>query len=194
MRKLLQNKAVVGALSVIAVGSIAANLVKLPASRVHAINARAPESDAPLTTEGHYHIHGPAFNALAAQPWRELYPIDTEARDPFAPMVLPVPVTVPVPKREDPSIPPEFRLQATSVEDRRTFAVINQAVVGEGDTIEGYRVEQIIPGRVRLSGPLGALTIEFTPKGLGEKAATASRPNADLPAANGGLPSGRSKP
>lgn len=194
MRKLLQNKAVVGALSVIAVASVAANFVKLPGTRVRAINARAPMPDGPPAGEGQYHIHGPAFNALAAQPWRELYPIDSDARDPFAPAVLPAPVTIPVPRRDDPASPPEFRLQATSVEDRRVFAVINQSVVGEGDVIEGYRVEKIIPGQVRLSGSHGTVTLGFARTASYEKAATASRPNADLPAANGGPPSGRSKP
>ncbi len=194
MRKLLQNKAVVGALSVVAVASVAANFVKLPTGRFRTVNARSPVTEVPVANEGNFHIHGPAFNSLAAQPWRELYPIDNDARDPFAPMVLPTPVTVPVPKREDPAVPPVFRLQATSLDGTHAYAVINQSILREGESIAGYRVEQIQSQQVRLTGPLGSIVVDLTRSTTAQKAPTGKPANADLPAAPGPSPVEKTKP
>lgn len=184
MRKLLQNKAVVGALSVVAIASVAANFVKLPTGRFPVVNARQPEAAPPMPAEGQFHIHGPAFASLAARPWRELYPIDSRARDPFAPAVLPNPVTVPVPKEPDLATPPEFQLQAVSLDGNQAFAVINQTVLREGESIAGYQVAQIEPRQVRLTGPLGPIVVGLT-RTAAQKPPTGTPANADLPAANG---------
>ena len=184
MRKLLQNKAVVAALSVVAVASVTANFVKLPKGRLSVVNARQTEPVSPAPAEGQYHIHGPAFASLAARPWRELYPIQPEARDPFAPAVLPNPVTVPVPREPDPSQPPSFQLQAVSLDGSQAFAVINQVVLREGESIAGYQVAQIEPRQVRLTGPLGPIIVALM-RTTAQKPPTGMPPNADLPAANG---------
>ena len=184
MRKLLQNKAVVAALSVVAVASVTANFVKLPKGRLSVVNARQTEPVSPAPAEGQYHIHGPAFASLAAQPWRELYPIQPEARDPFAPAVLPNPVTVPVPREPDPSQPPSFQLQAVSLDGSQAFAVINQVVLREGESIAGYQVAQIEPRQVRLTGPLGPIIVALM-RTTAQKPPTGMPSNADLPAANG---------
>lgn len=184
MRKLLQNKAVVAALSVVAVASVAANFVKLPKGRLSVVNARQAEPVTPAPAEGQYHIHGPAFASLAARPWRELYPIQPEARDPFAPAVLPNPVTVPVPREPDPGQPPRFQLQAVSLDGSQAFAVINQVVLREGESIAGYQVAQIEPRQVRLTGPLGPIIVVLM-RTTAQKPPTGMPSNADLPAATG---------
>ncbi len=194
MRKLLQNKTVVSALAIIAVASVAANFVKLPHLHFRTVNARTPAHAAPIEVEGQYHIPGPAFASLAAQPWRELYPIDASARDPFAPTVVPPPVAEPISKRDEPSLPPVFQLQATSLGGREPYAVINHAILREGESVSGYRVEQIHPRQVRLSGPSGSLVLDLNPNTPPPKPPTERAANADLPAALGGPPSARTKP
>lgn len=194
MRKLLQNKAVVGVLSVVAVASVAANFVKLPRGRSATVNAREPDPVAPPTEASQPRGHGPAFSHLAAQPWRDMFPVVPDARDPFAPPVLATPAALPASRPAEAPAVPSFLLQATSIEDRRSFAVINQTVVKPGEIIAGYRLDQILPDHIRLSGPAGTITVGLNQTSPGPKAPTAMPANADLPASTGGPPSGRSKP
>lgn len=183
MRKLLQNKLVVSALAVVAVLCIAANFVKLPRFSSFSVAARETQIPvAPPPIEAKYHIHGPAFVHLSNQPWRELFPIDLQARDPFAPPVLPAPATIPEPRRADPTLPPQLTLQGVSIEAGRALAVINQSILAEGETIAGCRVERILPQRVTLSGPFGPLVLDMNAPARAKKHPIAKPANADLPA------------
>lgn len=183
MRKLLQNKLVVGILAAVAALCVAANFVTLPGLPAHPVAARetlSPPEPPPI--EARYHIPGAAFGQLSSQPWRELFPIDPQARDPFAPPVLPNPVTVPQPRRDEPAGPPQLTLQGVSIEAGRALAVISRSIVAEGQSITGYRVDRILPHRVHLSGPLGALVLDLNPPVRAMKSPAAETANADPPA------------
>ena len=86
----------------------------------------------------------------------------------------------------NPSLPPGFILQAVSIEANRPWAVINQTVVTEGESISGYRVERIFPTHVTLNGSFGSLSIDMNRASQRQKVPTANAPAADLPPASAG--------
>lgn len=186
MRKLLQNKLAVSALAGVAVLSVAANFVKLP-KRFSSAAARELSTMPAEITPTTLHVPGETEFSRTLRAWHELYPINSSARDPFAPRIEPAttrPFTVAT--ATDPALPPSFVLQAVSIEANRPFAVINQTVVTEGELISGYRVERILPTRVTLNGSLGSLSIDMSRASQRQKAPTANAPAADLPPATAG--------
>lgn len=188
MRKLLQNKLVVSALAGVAVLSVVANFVKLP-KRLSLAVAREPSTEPAEVSPTTLHVPGETEFSRTLRAWHELYPINSAARDPFAPMIEPAtmqPVAVAVAMAANPSLPPSFVLQAISIEANRPFAVINQTVVTEGEWISGYRVERILPTRVTLSGGFGSLSIDMSRASQRQKAPTANAPAADLSPAPAG--------
>lgn len=55
-----------------------------------------------------------------------------------------------------------LKLAATWLQTGARLAVIDQRVYGPGDTVAGYTILQIEPGRVELQGPNSTETITFT--------------------------------
>ena len=186
MRKLLQNKLVVSALAGVAVLSVVANFVKLP-KRLSLAVAREPSTEPAEVSPTTLHVPGETEFSRTLSAWHELYPINSAARDPFAPMIEPATAQpVAVAMAANPSLPPSFVLQAISIEANRPFAVINQTVVTEGEWISGYRVERILPTRVTLSSGFGSLSIDMSRASQRQKAPTANAPAADLSPAPAG--------
>jgi hypothetical protein len=72
---------------------------------------------------------------------------------------------VPAPAAAVPAPPParatEFRLSAISERDGRPIAVVNDRVVGEGDTVEGARVVRIAPTEVDVEVDGARRTLRF---------------------------------
>jgi hypothetical protein len=183
MRNILQSKIGVACLSAVAVLCVAANFVNLLQRRTVATARENPE---PVEEEREVAYQVPPLSRVAAdlRDWREMFPLDALRRDPFAAVFVPAPAAV----TNTPTMP-VFQLQAVSVDDGRLLAVINRRVVGEGEMIEGCRVEKILPYEVRLISPVfGPVTATFdrTPRqsrtALENKSASANPPSADLPA------------
>lgn len=189
MRKLLQNKLVVSALAGVAALSVAANFVKLP-KRLSLAAAREPVVNATDAPPVSLSVPGETEFSRTVRPWRELFPIDSAVRDPFAALVQPGP-TIPATATAtatsaapfQPTETPVFVLQAVSIEANRPFAVINQTVVAEGDQISGYRVESIVSTHVTLSGSSGSVVVSMGRTALRQKTPTGAAPAADLPPA-----------
>ncbi len=185
MRKLLQNKLVVSALAGVAALSVAANFMKLP-KRLSLAAAREPVVNATDAPPVSLSVPGETEFSRTVRPWRELFPIDSAVRDPFAALVQPgptIPATATSAAPFQPSETPVFVLQAVSIEANRPFAVINQTVVAEGDQISGYRVESIVSTHVTLSGSSGSVVVSMGRTALRQKTPTGAAPAADLPPA-----------
>ena len=185
MRKLLQNKLVVSALAGVAALSVAANFMKLP-KRLSLAAAREPVVNATDAPPVSLSVPGETEFSRTVRPWRELFPIDSAVRDPFAALVQPgptIPATATSAAPFQPSETPVFVLQAVSIEANRPFAVINQTVVAEGDQIRGYRVESIVSTHVTLSGSSGSVVVSMGRTALRQKTPTGAAPAADLPPA-----------
>lgn len=185
MRKLLQNKLVVSALAGVAALSVAANFVKLP-KRLSLAAAREPVVNATDAPPVSLSVPGETEFSRTVRPWRELFPIDSAVRDPFAALVQPgptIPATATSAAPFQPSETPVFVLQAVSIEANRPFAVINQTVVAEGDQISGYRVQSIVSTHVTLSGSSGSVVVSMGRTALRQKTPTGAAPAADLPPA-----------
>lgn len=187
MRKLLQNKLVVSALAGVAALSVAANFMKLP-KRLSLAAAREPVVNATDAPPVSLSVPGETEFSRTVRPWRELFPIDSAVRDPFAALVQPGP-TIPATATATSAAPvqptetPVFVLQAVSIEANRPFAVINQTVVAEGDQISGYRVQSIVSTHVTLSGSSGSVVVSMGRTALRQKTPTGAAPAADLPPA-----------
>ncbi len=185
MRKLLQNKLVVSALAGVAALSVAANFMKLP-KRLSLAAAREPVVNATDAPPVSLSVPGETEFSRTVRPWRELFPIDSAVRDPFAALVQPgptIPATATSAAPFQPSETPVFVLQAVSIEANRPFAVINQTVVAEGDQISGYRVQSIVSTHVTLSGSSGSVVVSMGRTALRQKTPTGAAPAADLPPA-----------
>ena len=185
MRKLLQNKLVVSALAGVAALSVAANFMKLP-KRLSLAAAREPVVNATDAPPVSLSVPGETEFSRTVRPWRELCPLDSAVRDPFAALVQPgptIPATATSAAPFQPSETPVFVLQAVSIEANRPFAVINQTVVAEGDQISGYRVESIVSTHVTLSGSSGSVVVSMGRTALRQKTPTGAAPAADLPPA-----------
>ena len=180
MRKLLQNKIVVSCLALVAVLCVAADHLKLPARLSLAIAAREPSTD-PASAPADIHVPGVTQFSRKLRNWQEMFAIDPALRDPFAPVVQPVPAKLTASVMPDsPNPPPSFVLQAVSIEGSRAFAVINHSVVAEGELISGYRVERILPTHVELKGNLGPLVVRMDRTDQRPKPPIANAPSVDL--------------
>src|SRR5262245_31887668 len=157
MRTLLQNKTVVSFLVVVAALSVTANFIQFPSrpamSAIARENAPSPEN----SREESLNVPPASRVERETIAWRELFPRDRPQRDPFAALVASSLGTA----TNDIAARPALRLQAVSIEANRILAVINQRVVAEGEEIEGCRVEKILPTEVRLTSPLGPVTVTF---------------------------------
>jgi hypothetical protein len=157
MRKILQNKTAVSCLVAVAVLSVTANFIKFPSRQAMSATAREnPSSSENLKEES---LNVPPASRVERERivWRELFPLDRPHRDPFA-ATIPTPAAV---ATNNVAAKPVLRLQSVSIEADRVLAVINQRVVAEGEQIEGCRVERILPTEVRLTSPLGPITVTF---------------------------------
>ncbi len=184
MRKLLQNKAVVAGLAVVAAGAVSANFISFPkllgmsaaARPLAVVTEAAPEL--PLTV--------PSRSRLSTEQreWRELFPLNPNVRDPFAPPAEPPPTVVPELVATNSPVAPGFVLQAISYEAGRAYAVINQQVLAEGEKLSGYVVEKILPATVHLQGALGRISLTVLRNAVRPKTSPPANPAAaDLPAA-----------
>jgi hypothetical protein len=185
MRKLLQSKVAVGVLVVIAAVAVTANFVSLPKLLGVSAAARNSVEPAALPLETPI-IKMPPASRLATeqQMWRELFPINTGIRDPFAPPADAVSRTPPTNSiAGDPFGIPAFVLQAISHEPGRAYAVVNQQVLIEGEQLFGYTVERILPSSVELRGPSGAISLSFPRTTARQKPPIGKPAAADLPAA-----------
>ena len=155
MRKLLQNKAVVGSLCAVAVLFVAGNFVDLRVRRLIPVAARPvslpPNSAEPVT----FTVPPTPRICSELSEWRELFPAATIRRDPFA---IPGAHAVTSVSTNAPSVP-VFALQAVSIEPGRAFAVINQTIVATGEHLGDYVVEQIQPTEVWLKNTFGRVIV-----------------------------------
>lgn len=149
MRKLLQSKAFVGALVVGAAITFVWPLLK-PSLATPPVLADVAlvAPGAPLSSDaGRTTALGSPWR-LTLMNWQERFPVSNLRRDPFI-QVRNVAVLVPA-TNPAPVIEPTLMLQAISMQPQRNLAVVNRAVLAEGDRVEGYRVESIQPTEVRL--------------------------------------------
>jgi len=171
MRKLLQSKTGVSWLVAIAVLCVAANFVSLP--KRHATTAAAREAATQLeeAPDDTYQVPPVIRVEASLRAWQETASApETAGRDPFAAIFVAPPAAF----TNSPTMP-SFQLQAVSIAGGRTFAVVNQRVVAEGETLEGCRVDKILPNEVRLVSPLfGPITATFDRT---SNQARAARPN-----------------
>lgn len=184
MRKILQSKTGVSCLTAVAILCVAANFVNLLQRR--STTATARENAVPVEEEREDSYHVPPLSHVAAdlRDWREMFPLETLRRDPFAAVFVAPPAAV-----TNVPVMPAFQLQAVSIAAGKALAVINHRVVAEGEFIEGCRVDKILPTEVRLVSPVfGPVTATFdrTPiqsrAASDKKSASANSPSADLPA------------
>jgi hypothetical protein len=156
MRNILQSKTGVSCLAAAAALCVAANFVNFPPHR--SMMAAARESSSPIEEqrEESYQVPPRSRVAVELHNWRELLPLESLRRDPFAAVFAPPPAAV------TNVAAPSFQLQAVSLDGGRVLAVINNRVVAEGEFIEGCRVERIFQREVRLLSPVyGPVTATF---------------------------------
>lgn len=168
-----------GCLVAVALAAVAANFIDLPRARSLTVAAR---SSGPAQVPGIEHpivAPAPLQAAAALNGWRELFPLENCRRDPFA-----LTGVGPANKPATNAAFSSFTLQAVSIAEQRSFAVINQTVVTEGEWLGGWQVEVIEPTRVRLKGRLGSIALELDRSGRRHKESTGNRPSADLRAAS----------
>jgi len=148
----LRNKTVVSCLAIIALLGVAANFLKSPLP----VAAAAHDESIALPSSSTEKFDVPPKLAIRDQlfSWASTGRAKT-SRDPFAwPQSL-----APVSTNAGPA--PVFRLQAVSIEGEKTFAVLNQRVVGTGDRLGDYTVERILPGEVWMRGPAGRIIVRL---------------------------------
>ncbi len=162
MRKLLQNKAVVACLVLVAAVCLAGDTLKRLFKKSDLPVAARVVPDAVPLVPGTFPIRTSLRVATNFSNWRDWGAGTARLRDPFGsgPSVLLPTNSVAPPVAPT---PPTFTVQAISIDGDRALAVINQRVVAAGDQIEGYRVEAILPDQVRLHGPAGAVTAAIYP-------------------------------
>lgn len=184
MRKLLQSKAAVSVLCVIAVCCVGSTFLDL--KRGPQLTAAARGVAGAEAEPERENLSVPPSPPLLArwQDWRETVARPGPRRDPFS-FTVAVEEPAPVSRLAVPNHP-AFRLQAISIEPGRALAVLNHRVVGVGDALQDYVVEEIHPGEVWMKGELGRIIIPLHPPASGSNKQTSatSRP-ADLP---GGTP------
>ena len=182
MKKLLQNKAVVGGLVALAALTVGWDLVA-PRLRQRAVVEARELSQMPLPEAAVEEdtSAAPLHPELTVRPaldgWRELYPAPAIVRDPFSIAdhrasgagERTATETKLRPARDD------FSLQAVSIELESRFAVINQRVVAPGDRVKDFVVEAIHPGEVWLKrdGKREVLTL-FRQRATGKAGANLS--------------------
>lgn len=156
MRNILQNKIAVSCLVAVAALSVAANFIPFPSRP--AMSATARENPPSLENIEEESLHVPPTSRVEREQiaWRAMFPLDQPQRDPFATTMAAMPGAA-----TNIATMPVLRLQAVSIEAERILAVINQRVVAEGEQIEGCQVEKILPTEVRLTSPLGPITVTF---------------------------------
>lgn len=187
MRKLLQNKAVVSALAVIAVLAVGANFVSYPKLLGLGVAAREAATTPAETAAPALHMPPTSRLANGRMQWRELFPLDSSVRDPFAPPAQPA--TLP-PQGSDSSLSSSFVVQAISFQEGKSYAVINRHVLAEGDRLQGHTVERILPASVQLRGPSGSFSVTIDRRPTRQNAPKGKPAPADPPAAvPPGLPS-----
>ena len=185
MRKLLQNKAVVAGLGVVAAVAVSANFVSFPkllgVSGAARQTAVAPEA----APEGTVQVPPRSRLTTEQREWRELFPLNPNVRDPFALPTLPLPPPLVTATLETNSlVAPNFVLQAISYQSGRGYVVINQQVLAEGERVLGYTVEKILPATVHLQGALGRISLTVLRDAVRPKSSPTGNPAAaDLPAA-----------
>jgi len=159
MRKLLQNKAVVSSLCVIAVLFVAGNLIDLPVRHLVAVAARPVTLTANPNEQELFAV--PTTPRICAEltGWRGLLPTSAILRDPFAIRGGPHGASA---STNAPSTP-VFVLQAVSIEAGRALAVINQTIVGPDDYLGDYVVERIRPTEVWLKNSFGRVVVPMNP-------------------------------
>jgi len=161
MRKLLQNKAVVAGLAMVAVLCIAGNFLKWPGRHALTVAARASASPTP-SDPANFPIRPALQVAAGLADWRETIQDLSLPRDPFGPIARLVVSNVSTnPMAGSPF--PKFVVQAISIEADKALAVVNRRVVSTGDQLEGYVVEQIHPTQVSLRGPAGLVSVPIRP-------------------------------
>jgi hypothetical protein len=194
MRRLLRSKAGVSILCAGAVIAVAANFVHLPRRRGPArLAARESSRLMSAGDRGDETWAAPASTkvARALGSWRGLFPLSELRRDPFT-LGLPAGVArVSTPAGTNPF--PAFVVQAISIEGEQVLAVLNHSVVGVGDRIGEYEVEQISPGEVQLRSRWGRVVVPVRPGGSPKPSSVKVQP-ADLPRGPAAVPPGEARP
>lgn len=173
MRKLLQNKAVVVGLVVVAVACVANSFVKRPPGRAPMPVAARVITEAVPMDPGAFPLRPTLKIATNFAGWLESTNSREPARDPFRATQFSLIVTSAVASTSAPA-PPIFVVQAISIEGDRAIAVVNRRVVMPGDRLEGYILDSIQATQVFLRGPAG-------PVAAGLRPASRSAPKASLP-------------
>lgn len=184
MRNILQSRIAVACLSAVAVLCVAANFLNLLQRQSAVATARENPMAVEEEREIPYQVPPLSRAAIGLGNWREMFPLETLQRDPFAAIYGPSPTAL-----ANTPVMPSFQLQAVSIAAGRLLAVINRRVVAEGERIEGCLVEKILAHEVRLVSPVfGPITATFDRTPLPfraapeNKPASANPPPADLPA------------
>lgn len=156
MRKLLQNKTVVGSLCVIAVLIGAGNFVKLPVRRLVVVSARPAALPVNSAEPEVLQVPPPPRICAELTGWHELFPSAALRRDPFAIAGGVGPKTS---GSTNAPLLPVFVLQAVSIEAGRALAVINRTIVTTGESLGDYVVERIQPSEVWLKNSFGRVIV-----------------------------------
>ena len=158
MKKLLQSKAGVGCLCLVAVFCIVGNFVDFSPRKPFPVAARAPDSQPALDETIGLDVPPALRPNPDLQAWRKLLPLASLGRDPFMAAGA-APLSVPV-IGGDPLVP-EFTLQAVSINPGHSFAVINNHVLAEGEALGESRLERITPVEVWMRGPHGLVLVSI---------------------------------
>ena len=163
MRSLLQSKTVVSVLVVCAVLAVARQLkVHWRPGLVQGV-ARELETLAPATAVDPALAEGERLDDSTDWPdyrtnlvgWPRLFVITPNSRDPFVSAEDDSASVAYLESREISHDATQLVLHAVSVQPRGAFAVVNQQIVGVGESIGDYVVEQIRDHEVWLGHPQG---------------------------------------
>ncbi|MBI3871419.1 MAG: hypothetical protein HY299_23040 [Verrucomicrobia bacterium] len=167
MRNILENKFVVAALSLVALATVASsfrgqwrgdqlvNARANPDSPTAAGDAQDPAGRGATSQKDKYIAM--IVNRWIPSPdiatWKQTTEESLPRRDPFAPPPKPsVDPSLAVGDTNGGAGPPALELQAISIHRGVGLAVINRIVVGKGDELQGYSIQQVSRDEVVVSG------------------------------------------
>lgn len=171
MRRILQNKVFVAAMCVCAVLAVGWRVLALAKPGLLEGAAREPASLVPPLDAQPGFVQPETVLARDDWPdyrtnlldWPDLFPVNAQTRDPFAPARLNLePVDHPASFSDLPGSA-TLVLQAISIQAGQTLAVINRQIIAPGETIGEFVVEKILAHEVWLKHPQGrhVLSLQF---------------------------------
>jgi hypothetical protein len=162
MRTLLQNRAVVGCLVVLAFGSVGWRILSVVGSHPITVAARGtpqPLASPPRFRDGLRAASSSLRDRLTN--WQALFSERQIKRDPFAGRFPASEPEISASNGANPQAGPLPLLQAISIEPKGAYAVVNRRVVQEGESLDGYLVEKIHAEKVWLKHPGGRMVLRL---------------------------------